>query len=202
MRSRHSSHEARSRPSVRFSTGRSSPRASICGSARAPGACARASCRDRIARSRIALRSSMRMRSTSTTSKARCSKEIASTSPRSRRASHFPPPCRPPPIPKSSTGRLDVFTRVITDRADRFDIIKPGYAGKLYAEVSPRTFPVLARRGSRLAQLRLRTGEARLDDDELAKLHERETLVAGLNPSFASGHRGERRSRGYATPRP
>jgi dCTP deaminase len=89
--------------------------------------------------------------------------------------------------PKSSTGRLDVFTRVITDRADRFDIIKPGYAGRLYAEVSPRTFTVLARRGSRLAQLRLRTGEARLDDDELAKLHERETLVAGLNPSFASG---------------
>jgi dCTP deaminase len=89
--------------------------------------------------------------------------------------------------PKSSTGRLDVFTRVITDRADRFDIIKPGYAGKLYAEVSPRTFPVLARRGSRLAQLRLRTGEARLGDNELAELHERETLVAGLNPSFASG---------------
>ena len=89
--------------------------------------------------------------------------------------------------PKSSTGRLDVFTRVITDRADRFDLIKPGYAGKLYAEVSPRTFPVLARRGSRLAQLRLRTGEARLDDDELAELHARETLVAGLNPSFATG---------------
>ena len=89
--------------------------------------------------------------------------------------------------PKSSTGRLDVFTRVITDRAERFDIVKPGYAGKLYAEVSPRTFPVLARRGSRLAQLRLRSGEARLDDAELARLHERETLVAGLNPSFASG---------------
>ena len=89
--------------------------------------------------------------------------------------------------PKSSTGRLDVFTRVITDRADRFDIIKEGYAGKLYAEVSPRTFPVLARRGSRLAQLRLRNGEARLDDDKLAELHERETLVAGLNPSFAAG---------------
>ncbi len=89
--------------------------------------------------------------------------------------------------PKSSTGRLDVFTRVITDRADRFDIIKPGYAGRLYAEVSPRTFPVLARRGSRLAQLRLRNGEARLEDDELAELHARETLVAGLNPSFDNG---------------
>jgi len=71
--------------------------------------------------------------------------------------------------PKSSTGRLDVFTRIITDRTDRFDLVAQGYAGKLYAEVSPRTFPVLVRRGSRLAQLRLRSGEARLDDDELVR---------------------------------
>jgi dCTP deaminase len=89
--------------------------------------------------------------------------------------------------PKSSTGRLDVFTRIIADRADRFDTIKRGYAGRLYAEISPRTFPILARRGSRLAQLRLRTGEARLDDAELAALHARETLVAGLMPSFEGG---------------
>jgi dCTP deaminase len=89
--------------------------------------------------------------------------------------------------PKSSTGRLDVFTRIIADRTDRFDTIKPGYAGKLYAEISPRTFPVRVRRGSRLAQLRFRAGEARLDDEALAQLHKREMLVAGLIPSFASG---------------
>ena len=89
--------------------------------------------------------------------------------------------------PKSSTGRLDVFTRIIADRTDRFDTIKPGYAGKLYAEVSPRTFPVRVRRGSRLAQLRFRSGEARLDDEALAQLHKREVLVAGLIPAFASG---------------
>jgi len=89
--------------------------------------------------------------------------------------------------PKSSTGRLDVFTRIITDRTDRFDLVAQGYAGKLYAEVSPRTFPVLVRRGSRLAQLRLRSGEARLDDDELASLHARETLVAGGSPSISAG---------------
>jgi dCTP deaminase len=89
--------------------------------------------------------------------------------------------------PKSSTGRLDVFTRIIADRAERFDTIKPGYAGKLYAEVSPRTFPVRVRRGSRLAQLRFRSGEARLDDEALAQLHKREMLVTGLIPSFASG---------------
>ena len=89
--------------------------------------------------------------------------------------------------PKSSTGRLDVFTRIITDRTDRFDLVAQGYAGKLYAEVSPRTFPVLVRRGSRLAQLRLRSGEARLGDDELASLHARETLVAGGSPSISAG---------------
>ena len=53
--------------------------------------------------------------------------------------------------PKSSTGRLDVFTRVITDRARGFDRIEAGYHGPLYAEISPKTFPVLVREGSRLS---------------------------------------------------
>ncbi|SDR54884.1 dCTP deaminase [Rhizobiales bacterium GAS113] len=99
----------------------------------------------------------------------------------------LPPSLSAAANPKSSTGRLDVFTRIIADRTDRFDLISQGYAGKLYAEVSPRTFPVLARRGSRLAQLRLRSGEARLDDSELADLHARETLVAGRSPSISAG---------------
>ena len=60
--------------------------------------------------------------------------------------------------PKSSTGRLDVFTRVIADKTRGFDRIKPGYHGPLYAEISPRTFPVLVRTGSRLSQLRFRQG--------------------------------------------
>jgi dCTP deaminase len=81
--------------------------------------------------------------------------------------------------PKSSTGRLDVFTRVIADRARAFDQIEPGYAGPLYAEISPRTFPVLVRRGSRLSQIRFRRGESRLDDEALAALHARETLASG-----------------------
>src|SRR5256885_4680725 len=62
--------------------------------------------------------------------------------------------------PKSSTGRLGVFTRVITDRARGFDRIEAGYHGPLYAEISPKTFPVLVREGSRLSQLRLRRGDA------------------------------------------
>jgi dCTP deaminase len=81
--------------------------------------------------------------------------------------------------PKSSTGRLDIFTRVITDRARAFDAIPAGYHGPLYLEVSPRTFPVVVRAGSRLSQMRFRRGAARLDDDALVALHARSTLVDG-----------------------
>jgi dCTP deaminase len=61
--------------------------------------------------------------------------------------------------PKSSTGRLDVFTRVIGDGSIAFDQLPEGYNGPLYMEISPRTFSVLARPGDRLAQVRLRRGE-------------------------------------------
>lgn len=60
--------------------------------------------------------------------------------------------------PKSSTGRLDVFTRIITDGGVAFDDIPAGYQGPLYLEICPRTFSILARAGDRLAQLRLRRG--------------------------------------------
>ena len=79
--------------------------------------------------------------------------------------------------PKSSTGRLDVFTRVIADETRGFDRIEPGYHGPLYAEISPRTFPVLVREGSRLSQIRFRRGHALLDADALRDLHARERLV-------------------------
>jgi dCTP deaminase len=79
--------------------------------------------------------------------------------------------------PKSSTGRLDVFTRVIGDRVAAFDSVPSGYQGPLYLEISPRTFPILVRRGSKLAQIRFRRGEARLDGNELAALQARERLV-------------------------
>ncbi len=88
--------------------------------------------------------------------------------------------------PKSSTGRLDVFTRVITDSAREFDTIPAGYHGPLYIEISPRTFPVLVRAGSRLSQMRFRRGEARLDDAALLALHQKETLVAG-GPTISNG---------------
>src|SRR5579872_1432707 len=79
--------------------------------------------------------------------------------------------------PKSSTGRLDVFTRVIADGTRRFDVIEAGYHGPLYAEISPKTFPVLVREGSRLSQIRFRRGDARLDGEALDALHARERLV-------------------------
>jgi dCTP deaminase len=79
--------------------------------------------------------------------------------------------------PKSSTGRLDVFTRVIADETRGFDRIAPGYSGPLYAEISPKTFPILVREGSRLSQLRLRRGDAVLGAEELRTLHARERLV-------------------------
>ena len=68
---------------------------------------------------------------------------------------------------KSSTGRLDLFTRLITDRGTEFDRIEAGYAGPLYAEISPRSFSVLVRPGMRLNQIRFRRGSAVLDDAEL-----------------------------------
>ena len=84
--------------------------------------------------------------------------------------------------PKSSTGRLDIFTRVIADNAQQFDIIPEGYRGPLYLEVSPRTFPIVARTGSRLSQIRFRRGSALLDQDELMALHKKETLIAAEEP--------------------
>ena len=79
--------------------------------------------------------------------------------------------------PKSSTGRLDVFTRVIADETRGFDRVASGYHGPLYAEISPKTFPVLVREGSRLSQLRLRRGDAALSGEALRDLHARERLV-------------------------
>ena len=60
--------------------------------------------------------------------------------------------------PKSSTGRIDVFTRLITDRANSFDHVPAGYEGPLWAEISPCTFSMLVRTGTRLSQVRLRRG--------------------------------------------
>ncbi|WP_028032331.1 2'-deoxycytidine 5'-triphosphate deaminase [Chelativorans sp. J32] len=89
--------------------------------------------------------------------------------------------------PKSSTGRLDIFTRVMTDHGQEFDKIPAGYRGPLYLEVSPRTFPIVVRPGSRLSQIRFRRGNALLTEGDLADLHEREVLVAAEKPNISGG---------------
>ncbi|MCL4065076.1 2'-deoxycytidine 5'-triphosphate deaminase [Pseudomonas sp. GX19020] len=87
---------------------------------------------------------------------------------------------------KSSTGRLDLLTRTITDGGTEFDRIPEAYSGPLYAEVCPRSFSVLVREGQRLNQIRFRAGEARLSDADLAKLHQEVPLVDGT-PVISEG---------------
>jgi dCTP deaminase len=96
--------------------------------------------------------------------------------------------------PKSSTGRLDVFTRLIADNADSFDYVPPGYSGPLYIEISPRSFSIVVRQGSRLNQLRLlrrTTRQARdkrfLSDTELRSLHKQSPLVDPEPPTLRDG---------------
>lgn len=80
---------------------------------------------------------------------------------------------------KSSTGRLDLLTRTITDGGTEFDRIPPGYHGPLWAEICPRSFSVLVRPGMRLNQIRFRAGQAMLSDEALARLHAASPLVNG-----------------------
>ncbi|MEX0927772.1 MAG: 2'-deoxycytidine 5'-triphosphate deaminase [Balneolales bacterium] len=79
--------------------------------------------------------------------------------------------------PKSSTGRLDIFTRVITDHSHRFEEIVAGYKGNLYLEVVPKTFSIRARTGQRLNQLRIRHGNAVLDDQDILHVHQTDPLL-------------------------
>lgn len=81
--------------------------------------------------------------------------------------------------PKSSIGRLDVFTRLITDQSAVFDQVAAGYKGPLFAEISPRTFSIVVRQGSRLNQLRLQRGNPPSTDTQLRRLHKTTPLVAG-----------------------
>lgn len=79
--------------------------------------------------------------------------------------------------PKSSTGRLDIFTRLITDGGRQFEIVPAGCHGRLYAEVVPRTFSVVVRQGERLSQLRLFQGDYAPSDALLRELENEESLV-------------------------
>lgn len=79
--------------------------------------------------------------------------------------------------PKSTTGRLDVFTRLLADYADKFETVPEGYKGKLYVEVVPRTFSVIAQEGTRLNQLRIVKGKPTPEEKALKRLHKDEGLL-------------------------
>jgi dCTP deaminase len=83
--------------------------------------------------------------------------------------------------PKSSTGRLDIFTRLITDYGTEFDRVREQYKGPLYAEVSPRTFSILVRKGSRLSQIRIRRGNPPSTDEAMRRLQQEVELVGSID---------------------
>jgi dCTP deaminase len=89
----------------------------------------------------------------------------------------LPPTVRGRSNPKSTTGRLDVFTRVITDRTPRFDEVPAGYRGPLYLEVSPQSFPVRVYAGGSLNQLRLMEGPTSMSDAALRALYAERPLL-------------------------
>jgi dCTP deaminase len=78
--------------------------------------------------------------------------------------------------PRSSTGRLDLFCRVLAPGHPRFDEAPPGYRGRVWIEIVPLSFPVRVRRGDRLAQVRLQRGDPALSRDELRAVYERTPL--------------------------
>ncbi len=98
----------------------------------------------------------------------------------------LPPDVRGKANPKSSTGRLDVFTRVISDNSYRFYEIVAGYQGRLYLEVVPLSFAIRVRRHLALNQLRLSVGHSRLTDDEVKAEHARSPLLIGEGEPVAA----------------
>ena len=88
--------------------------------------------------------------------------------------------------PKSSTGRLDVFTRLIVDRTQQFENVPKGYKGSLYLEISPRTFSVVVRTGTRLNQLRFSIGDTNLTDKQMAELQYKHDLIKNNESSELS----------------
>ena len=86
--------------------------------------------------------------------------------------------------PKSSTGRLDIFTRLIVDRSRAFDEVEAGYQGMIYAEIVPRTFSVIVRQGTRLSQIRFRRGSPNTSASALRRLQEQFRLVDDENANL------------------
>ncbi|KJZ20274.1 2'-deoxycytidine 5'-triphosphate deaminase [Loktanella sp. S4079] len=87
---------------------------------------------------------------------------------------------------KSSIGRLDLLTRIITDHGVEFDRVPDGYRGQLYVEICPRSFSVVAQPGQMLNQIIFRQGQTRMSDDDLRRLHAQTPIVSG-DPVISDG---------------
>lgn len=87
---------------------------------------------------------------------------------------------------KSSIGRLDLLTRVITDNGTEFDRVQEGYDGPLYVEICPRSFSVVAQPGQMLNQIIFRDGRTAMTDDDLRRLHDQSPIVSG-DPVISDG---------------
>ncbi|MAQ07899.1 MAG: 2'-deoxycytidine 5'-triphosphate deaminase [SAR116 cluster bacterium] len=88
--------------------------------------------------------------------------------------------------PKSSTGRLDVFTRLIVDNSQEFETIPEGYSGPMYIEISPRTFSIVVRTGTRLNQLRFGLGNFSISDHKMKELQMKFGLVRNNEQNILS----------------
>ena len=87
--------------------------------------------------------------------------------------------------PRSSTGRLDIFTRLVTDRSEQFDDVRPGYRGRLYLEVVPRSFAIKVTTGQALCQMRLFTGAPGLTDYDVVDVHRTTPILHGEREPIA-----------------
>ncbi len=101
----------------------------------------------------------------------------------------LPPDLAAAANPKSSTGRLDVFTRVICDAADEFEAVPAGYKGPLYVEIAPRTFSILVKPGDQLVQLRFRAGAHQTLSTQTVSIN-----LKGAGPEDIIGYRARRHS--------
>jgi dCTP deaminase len=89
----------------------------------------------------------------------------------------LPPDMEAKANPKSTTGRLDIFTRLLTEGQRVFESVPKGYSGNLYVEIFPRTFPIIVKKGTKLNQLRFYRGDSQADDEQLRKLAQKRPIV-------------------------
>lgn len=83
--------------------------------------------------------------------------------------------------PKSTTGRLDIFTRLMTEGQSAFEVVPRGYRGELYVEIVPRSFPIIVRCGMKLNQLRFVRGDSEVEDEQVRKIAQKRPLVYSEN---------------------